>query len=87
MARDRAAFAEALRDGPAARLADARDRQRLLLCHAGGLPVAPAAERLAALGDDLPASVMLLVRSDRSCFMTFETDSELGAASKRLGRV
>jgi transposase len=29
-------------------VADARDRQRHLLCHAGGLPLAPAAERLAA---------------------------------------
>jgi hypothetical protein len=48
VASDRAALAEALRDGPAARVADARDRQRHLLCHAGGLPVAPAAERLAA---------------------------------------
>ena len=36
MARDRAALAEALRNGPAAGLADARDRQRHLLCHAGG---------------------------------------------------
>ena len=43
--RDRAALAEALRDRPAARMADARDRQRHLLCHAGGLPVAPAAKR------------------------------------------
>ena len=41
-------------NGPAARLADARDRQRHLLCHAGGLPVAAAAERLATIGDDLP---------------------------------
>jgi transposase len=38
MARDRAALAEAPRNGPAARLADARDRQRHLLCHAGGCP-------------------------------------------------
>jgi putative transposase len=38
VARDRAALAEALRDRPAARVADARDRQRHLLCHAGGLP-------------------------------------------------
>ena len=35
-------------------LADARDRQRQTLCHAGGLPVATAAERLATMGDDLP---------------------------------
>jgi hypothetical protein len=54
VARDRAALAEALRHGPAARVADARDRQQHLLCHAGGLPVATAAERLAAVGDDLP---------------------------------
>ena len=50
MARDRAALSEALRDGPAAGLADARDHQRHLLCHAGGLPVAAAAERPAAMG-------------------------------------
>ena len=43
MARDRAALAEALRYGPAAGLADARDRQRHLLRHAGGMPVAAAA--------------------------------------------
>src|SRR6202158_1635052 len=43
-----------LRDRPAARVADARDLKRHLLCHAGGLPVAPAAERLAAMGEDLP---------------------------------
>ena len=54
MARDRAALAESPRNGPAARLADARDHQRHLLCHAGGLPVAPAAERLATMGQDLP---------------------------------
>ena len=54
MARDRTAPAEALRNGPAARVADARDRQRHLLCHAGGLPVAAAAERLATTGADLP---------------------------------
>jgi hypothetical protein len=54
MAGDRAALAEALRDRPAARVADARDRQRHLLYHAGGLPVAAAAERPAAVGDDLP---------------------------------
>ena len=54
VAGDRAAPAEALRDGPAARVADARDYQRHLLCHAGGLPVAAGAERLAAMGDDLP---------------------------------
>ena len=53
MARDRAALAEALRDGPAARVADARDHQRHLLCDAGGLSVASAAERLAAVGHDL----------------------------------
>ena len=35
--------------GSAARLADARDRQRDLLCDAVWLPVAPAAERLAAV--------------------------------------
>ena len=38
MARDRAAPAEALRDGPATRVVDARDRQRYLLCHAAGCP-------------------------------------------------
>jgi transposase len=54
VARDLAALAEALRDGPAARVADARDLERHLLCRAGRLPVAPAAERLAAMGDDLP---------------------------------
>jgi hypothetical protein len=43
VARNRAALAEALRNGPAAGLADARDRQRHLLCHAGGMPVAAAA--------------------------------------------
>jgi len=46
-ARDRAALAEAQRDRQAGRVTDARDRQRHLLCYAGG---APAAERLAALG-------------------------------------
>jgi hypothetical protein len=51
MARDRAALAEALRDGPAAQVADARGRQRH---HAGGLPVAVVTERPAAMGDDLP---------------------------------
>ena len=50
MARDHAALAEAMRDGPTARVADARDHQRHLLCHAGGLPVAAAAERLAPGG-------------------------------------
>ncbi len=45
MARDRSALAEALRDGPAAGVADARDHQRNILRHAGGLPVAPVAER------------------------------------------
>ncbi len=49
-----AAPAGVLRNGPAAGLADARDRQRHLLYHAGGLPVAAAAKRLAAMGDDLP---------------------------------
>jgi transposase len=34
--------------------ADARDHQWHLLCNAGGLPVAAAADRLAAMGDDLP---------------------------------
>ena len=42
-----------LRDGPAARLADARDHQRNLLCDAIWLPVAPAAKRLAAVEHDL----------------------------------
>ena len=42
------------RNGPAAGLADARDRQRHLLCHAGGLLVAAVAERLTAMGNDLP---------------------------------
>jgi putative transposase len=50
VARDRAAAVEAVRNGPAARVADARDRQRDILCHAGGLPVAPVAEGLAARG-------------------------------------
>jgi transposase len=50
MARDRTALAEGLRDEPAAGVADARDRQRHLLCHAGGLPVAPAAKRPGAMG-------------------------------------
>jgi len=54
VARHRAALAEALRDRPAARVADARDRQWDILRDAGGLPVAPVAERLAAMGDDLP---------------------------------
>jgi transposase len=52
VARDRAALAESLRDGPTTRVADARDRQRDILRDAGGLPVAPVAERLAAVGDD-----------------------------------
>jgi hypothetical protein len=47
-------IAETLRDGPTARVADARDRQRHLLFHAGGPPVAAAAERLSAMGNDLP---------------------------------
>ena len=38
MARDRAAPAAALRHGPAARLADARDHQRHLLCLRAGCP-------------------------------------------------
>ena len=50
VARDRAALAEALRDGPAARVADAGNRQWHLLCHAGRLPVATGAERPAAVG-------------------------------------
>jgi len=50
VARDRAALAKAMRDGPAARVADGRDHQRHLLCHVGGLPMATAAERLAAMG-------------------------------------
>jgi transposase len=50
VAGNRAAPAEALRDGPAARVADAGDHQRHLLCHAGGLPVAAVAKRLAAVG-------------------------------------
>jgi hypothetical protein len=54
VARDRAALAEALRNGPAARLADARDRKWDILRDASGMPVAAAAERLAAMGDDLP---------------------------------
>jgi hypothetical protein len=48
------ALAEALRDGPAARVADARDRQWDILRDAGGLPVAAGAERPDAVGDDLP---------------------------------
>ena len=51
MARHRAAVAEALRDGPAARVADARDRQWDILRDAGGLPVAAGAGRPAAVGD------------------------------------
>src|SRR5215467_13463048 len=54
VARHRSALAEALRDGPAARVADARDRQWDILRDAGGLPVAAGAERPAAVGDDLP---------------------------------
>jgi hypothetical protein len=54
VARDRAVLAEALRNGPAVRVADARDHQWHLLFNAGGLPVAAAADRLAAMGDDLP---------------------------------
>jgi transposase len=54
VARDRTALAEALRDRPAARVADARDRQRHLLCYASGLPVAVVTERPAAMGNDLP---------------------------------
>jgi hypothetical protein len=38
MARDRAALAEAPRNWPAARLADARDHQRHLLCQRAGYP-------------------------------------------------
>ena len=38
MARHRAALADALRDGPAARVADARDRQWDILRDAGGRP-------------------------------------------------
>jgi hypothetical protein len=37
VARDLAALAGALRDGPAARVADARDLERHLLCRAGRL--------------------------------------------------
>jgi hypothetical protein len=54
VARHRATLAEALRDGPAARVADARDRQWDILRDAGRLPVAVDAERSAAVGDDLP---------------------------------
>jgi putative SOS response-associated peptidase YedK len=50
VARDRAAPAKALRDGPAARVADARDSQRDIPRDASGLPVAPAAERPAPWG-------------------------------------
>jgi transposase len=46
VAPDRAILAEALRDGPAARVVNARDRQRDILRDAGGLPVAADAERL-----------------------------------------
>jgi hypothetical protein len=38
-------------------VADARNHQRHLLCHAGGLPVALAAERLAATGDKFTAGL------------------------------
>ena len=54
MVSDRAAFAEALRHGPAARKADARNRKWDILRDASGMPVAAAAERPAAMGDDLP---------------------------------
>jgi transposase len=50
VARDRAAPAKALRDGPAVGVADARDSQRHLLCHAGGLPVAAAPNDLPPWG-------------------------------------
>jgi len=53
VARHRAAFAEALRDGQAARVADARDRQWDILRDAVGLLVAAGAERPAAVADDL----------------------------------
>jgi hypothetical protein len=49
VARDRAALAEAPRQRPAARLADARDRQRDILRNAGGLPLA-AGDGLILLG-------------------------------------
>ena len=45
VARDRTALAKSVRDGPAARVADARDRQRDILRNAGGLRVAAGAER------------------------------------------
>ena len=54
MARDRAALAKALRNGPAAGLADARDLKWDILRDASGMPVAAAAKRPAAMGDDLP---------------------------------
>jgi hypothetical protein len=57
MARDRAALADALRDGPAARVADARDYQRHFLCHAGRLSVAAVTERLAAVGGRFTAGL------------------------------
>ena len=50
VARDRAALAEALCDGPAARVADARDRQRDIRRDAGGLRLAAGAKRLTAVG-------------------------------------
>ena len=46
MARDRAAFAEALRDGPAARVPMREILNGIFYVATGGLPVAPAAERL-----------------------------------------
>src|SRR6202162_2919321 len=82
MASDRAAVAEALRDGPAARVADARDLKRHHLCHAGGLPVAPAAERLAAMGDDLP----LVRRLARRRALRADKPRARYGRSRRVGR-
>ena len=60
MAHDRAAFAEALRDGPAARVADARDLKRHLLCR----------DRRAALWrlppNDLPAAFSVKIVVERT---------------------
>jgi hypothetical protein len=47
-------IAESVRDGPAAPVADARDRQRDILRDAGGLRVQLVPSDLPAVGDDLP---------------------------------
>jgi hypothetical protein len=67
--RDRAAPAEALRNRPAACLADARDRQRHLLCHAGWLPVA-AASKIAMAADRYCTRRAASSRSSSECSPT-----------------